>query len=289
MKKTSKSLWQSLKDLGKLSKNDKATSGNIGLKIDDELSFDKSKVAEKFNSFYTTVASKLVKKLPQSFIKFGKNFVESFYRNKGVFPNSYSLSIVSENKVLKYLNSLGINKATLDGIPSRFVRDGVSIIACPLTHVINLSLIQGVAPDDFFKSARVVPLFKKNDKTEVGNYRPVSILTIISKVFEIVVYDQVESYLGQKKLLYKFQSGFRSRYSTDTCLTHLTDFIKFQKDQGHFVGMVLLDLQKAFDTVDHGILLMKLKALGLSQDVSRWFQSYLSDRQQLVDVSGTLS
>ena len=230
-----------------------------------------------------------MEKLPQSFNKFGKNFVESFYRNKGVFPNSYSFLIVSENKVLKYLNSLGINKATgLDGIPSRVVRDGALIIDCPLTHVINLSLNQGVVPDDL-KSARVVPLFKKNDKTEVGNYRPVSTLTIISKVFERFVYDQFESYLDQKKLLYTFQSGFRSRYSTDTCLTHLTDFIKFQMDQGHFVGMVLLDLQKAFDTVDHGILLMKLKALGLSQDVSRWFQSYLSDRQQLVDVSGTLS
>ena len=84
--------------------------------------------------------------------------------------------------------------------------------------------------------------------------------------------------IDQKKLVYKFQSGFRSRYSTDTCLTHLTDFIKFQMDQGHFVGMVLLDLQKAFDTVDHDILLIKLKALGLSQGVSRWFQSYLSDR-----------
>ena len=88
-------------------------------------------------------------------------------------------------------------------------------------------------------------------------------------MFERVVYDQVESYLDQKKLLYKFKSGFRSRYSTDTCLTHLTDFTKFQMDQGHFVGMVLLDLQKPFDTADHGILLMKLKALGLSQDVSR--------------------
>ena len=186
---------------------------------------------------------------------------------------------------MKYLNSLGINKATgLDGIHSRFVRDGASIIACPLTHVINLSLIQGVVPDDL-KSARVVPLFKKNDKTEVGNYRPVSSLTIISKVFERVVYDQIESYLDQKKLLYKFQSGFRSRYSTDTCLTNLTDFINFQMDHGHLVGMVL---QKAFDTVDHGILLMKLKALGLRQDVSGWFWSYLSDSQQLVDVSGTL-
>ena len=153
------------------------------------------------------------------------------------------------------------------------MRDGASIIACSLKHVINLSLIQGVVPDDL-KSAREEPLFKKSDKTEVGNYRPVSILTIISKVFERVGYDQVESYLEQKKLLYKFQSGFRSRYSTDTCLTLLTDFITFQMHQGHFVGMVLSDLQKAFDTVDHGIVLMKLKALGLSQDVSRWFCSY---------------
>ena len=85
------------------------------------------------------------------------------------------------------------------------------IRACSLTHVINLSLIQGVVPDDL-KSARVVPLFKKSDKTEVGNYQPVSILTIISKVFERVVYDQVESYLDQMKLLYKFQSDFRSRF-----------------------------------------------------------------------------
>ena len=75
------------------------------------------------------------------------------------------------------------------------------------------------------------------------------------------------------------------RYSTDTCLTNLTDFIKFQMDQGQFVGMVLLDIQKAFDTVDHDILLMKLKTLSLSQDVSWWFRTYSSYRQQRVDVS----
>lgn len=190
---------------------------------------------------------------------------------------------------MKYLNALSVDKATgLDGIPSRFVRDSASIIVCSLTHIINLSIIQGVVPDDL-KSARVVPLFKKNDKTEVGNYRPVSILSIISKVVEKVVYDQIETYLDEKKLLYKFQSGFRGRFSTDTCLIHLTDFIKFEMDKGHLIGMVLLDLQKAFDTVDHDILLMKMEALGFSQDVIRWFRSYLSDRRQLVDLSGTLS
>ena len=159
--------------------------------------------------------------------------------------NSYSFSLVSENNVLGYLKQLDVNKATrLDGIPSRFVRDGVSIIACPLIHVINLSLIQGIVPEDL-KSARVVPLFKKHNKTEVGNYCPVSILSILSKVFECVVYDQIEFYLYQRQLLYKFQSGFRSRYSNDTCLIYLTDYIKFQIDQGHFVGMILLDLQKS--------------------------------------------
>ena len=123
----------------------------------------------------------------------------------------------------------------------------MSIIVCPLSHVINLSLIQGIVPDDL-KSARVVPLFKKNDKTEVRNYRSISILSIISKVFERVVYDQIQTYLVERKLLYNFQSGFLPQFSTH-CLIHLTDFMKFQMDKGYLIGMVLLDLQKAFDTL----------------------------------------
>ena len=76
-------------------------------------------------------------------------------------------------------------------------------------------------------------------------------------------------------------------FSTDSCLVHLTDYIIFQLDKGHLVDMVLLDLQKAFDTVDHGILLMQLEVLGFSRNITNWFYSYLSDRQQLGDVSGT--
>ena len=157
-----------------------------------------------------------------------------------------------------------------------------------MRHVLNLSLIQGIVPDDL-KSARVVPIFKKNDKTEVGNYHPVSILSIISTVFERVVLDQFEPYLDERKLLYDLQSGFRPKYSTDTCLIHLTDFIKFQMDKGNAVGRVLLDLQKAYDTVDNYILLAKWEAIGLSNDIVKWFHSYLSGRQQLVDVAGTFS
>ena len=115
---------------------------------------------------------------------------------------------------MQCLNNSNVKKATgLDGIPARFVRDSASIIASPLSNVINLSLLQGVVPDDL-KSARVVPLFKKNDKIEVENYRPVSVLGIVSKVFERDVSDQIETYLDEKKLLYKLQSGFRKRFST---------------------------------------------------------------------------
>ena len=220
--RTLKSLWRSLKDLGMPSKKGKGSASTIGLKIDGELCFEKIYVAEKFNSFYTTVASKLVERLPESVNKFGKSSVKIFYHNRGVVPDSYTFSVVSENKVLGYLNrlianKLSANKATgLDGIPSLFVRDGASIIACPLSHVINLSLIQGTIPDDL-KSARVVPLFKKNDRTEVGKYRPVSILAIISKIFERVVYDQVESYLDQKSFFTNFSqaSGAGIRLTRD--------------------------------------------------------------------------
>ena len=287
-KNDSKSLWKCLKGLGLPSKRGQ-TSSNIGLNVDGNIIFDKSIVSEKFNSFYTSVADKLVSKLPSCLNIFGSNFVFNYYSSKGVKPDSFSFYIVSESKILKYLNSLSPNKATgLDGVPSRFIKDCASIIAGPLSHIINLSIIQGSVPDDL-KSARVVPLYKKNDKTDVGNYRPVSILSVVSKVLERVIYDQLDQYLSQNSILYEFQSGFRQGFSTDTCLIHLTDYIRFQMDKGQLVGMVLLDLQKAFDTVNHPILLMKLKAIGLSESSIRWFTSYLSDRRQTVDLSGSFS
>lgn len=247
------------------------------------------KVTEKFNTFYTSVADNLVSKLPNIVNNFGSSFVFNFYSSKGVQPNRFSFSIVSENKVFKYLEGLYTNKVVgLDGISSRFLKDSASIIADPLSHIINLSIIQGVVPDDF-KSARVVPIYKMNDKTDVGNYRPVSILSVVSKVIERVIYDQLEEYLVKRNLLYDFQSGFRHGFSTDTCLIYLTDYIRFQMDKGHLVGMILLDLQKAFDTVNHSILLMKLKATGLSELSVQWFSSYLSDRCQLVELSGVRS
>ena len=116
---------------------------------------------------------------------------------------------------------------------------------------------------------------------------PVSVLSVVSKILEKAVYVQLEGYLVNNNLLYEFQSGFRSKFSTDTCLSYSTDFIKHETSKGLYTGMIMLDLQKAFDTVDHLILCEKLRALGVG--TVDWFMSYLSGRNQYVQVNGNLS
>lgn len=237
--------------------------------------------------FFTNVASKLVEKLPIGKGKFLTSgyFLIFFYRNKG--HCKFNLKHVTEGFVSKELCGLSVNKSMgLDGIPARFLRDGAEVLKLPITFIINCSISEGKVPEEL-KEAKVKPLYKKNDRLKAENYRPVSILSIVSKILERAVYTQLESFLTENNLLYELQSGFRGSYSTDTCLIHLIDHIKSQTSKGLFTGMVLLDLQKAFDTVDHQILCEKLSTLGV-ESIS-WFQSYLTQRKQIVNINGVNS
>ena len=147
------------------------------------------------------------------------------------------------------------HKATgLAGLQAKFLIDSA------LPHIINMSFISGLFPKEL-KKAKVILIHKKNSKVEPGNYRPVSILSIISRV----VCEQLTDYLTCNNYFYELQSGFRQSFSTESCLIHLSDFILKKQDMSEYVGMVVLDLQKAFDTVNHKILIIKLKALGLNQ------------------------
>ena len=187
------------------------------------------------------------------------------------------------------MNGLTTSKATgLDSLPARFLKDGAEVFACPLVHIINLSSYSSQILEDM-KNARVVPLYKKQSKIEPGNYRPVPILSVTSKILKRIVYNQLEHYLKENNLLYNRQSGFRPSFSTGTCLTFLMDYIRSEMNFGNYIRMVMIDLQKAFDTVDHSILEHKLKAIVLDRNAIAWFDAYLTNRMQVTDVGGIFS
>ena len=171
------------------------------------------------------------------------------------------------------------NKASgIDNISGKFFKDGAEILAKPISQICNLSIKKSKFPSQC-KIAKVTPLFKKGSKTDPKNYRPISLLPIISKVIEKVVYEQTQKYLDTSNILFRSQSGFRKNFSTDWCLSYLSNKILNGFDSGLYTGMILIDLQKAFDTINHCILLKKMKFMGFSDEAILWFSSYLSARQ----------
>ena len=155
-------------------------------------------------------------------------------------------------------------------------------------QLFNLSISLSTVPDKS-KIAKLKPLYKKGSKTEPKNYRPISLLPLVSKLFEKTVHNQTQQYLQEHKIIYKYQSGFRKHHSTNTCLSHLNNKILEGFDKGMVSGMILIDLQKAFDTIDHNILLKKLKFMGFADSTISWFRSYLTNRLFLVNIRDTLS
>ncbi len=141
----------------------------------------------------------------------------------------------------------------------------------------------------FRKSAFVVPLLKGGDSTILDSYRPISKLCVLSKILESLISEQLTCYLNVNKVLSINQSGFRKKHSTTTAALKVLNDIVGSIDNGDFCASLFIDLSKAFDTVDHEILLHRLKSVGLSSDVIPWFKNYLSGRTQCVQAEGKLS
>ena len=182
-KKDTSKLWKILKQLGcgGGDANHRSTEPNVGLSTEGGIEFDSNKVATIFNNFFTSIASKLVSSLPPKSDQYGEDFVSTFYRERGVMTNSFSLNKVTVFKVTKILSELNIKKATgIDGVSARFLRDTACTIAPVVTHIFNLSIEKSMFPTEF-KNAKVIPIYKKGIKSDPSNYRPVSILCVLLK------------------------------------------------------------------------------------------------------------
>ena len=196
---------------------------------------------------------------------------------------------MSGETVLKFLQDLDQNKAVgLDNLSGKFLKDGATVLAKPISQICNVSIKYSI----FLSACKIAilkSLFKKGSKTAPKNYRPIPLLPLVSKIIEKVIHDQTQSFLDKNDIIYRYQSGFRKRFSTDSCLSYLNNNIATGFESGLYTGMILIDLQKAFDTVNHDILLKKMEFIGFSEETTKWFKSYLSNRKLKVHIKNTFS
>uniref|UniRef100_A0A8C5WCG1 Reverse transcriptase domain-containing protein n=1 Tax=Leptobrachium leishanense TaxID=445787 RepID=A0A8C5WCG1_9ANUR len=247
-------------------------------------------VANAFNNYFVGCTTTLIAKLG--------NDTQSERPQTGQAPptvqrpcnaEKFSFRPVAVIVITKLLHNQKIKyQSGPDQIPAMLLKISAPAIAKPVATLINESLTTGYIPK-LWKTARVVPIHKSGDNTLVSNYRPKSLLPAMSKILEKCVYTQLRDYSEYRNYLTPDQSGFRPNHSTTTALLKVCNDIQAGMEQGNLTGAIFLDFAKAFDTVDHGILLQKLKNSGIGDSTLTWFQSYVSDRSQYVSISDSTS
>lgn len=279
-----KETWKTLNLL--LNKRSKTT--NVGsLNVDGEVISENSGIARSMNEFFCSVGSNLSVKIPQqpNPLLCGEYKINESTEQPTEFK-FHPVDITTINRALgKMKKSLGFGS---DGIASNFLKIAFPVICNSICDIFNFSIFSGSFPESW-KIARVAPIFKGGKPDDRSNYRPISVLPVVSRLFEKVIYDQLYQYLDKHKYLASHQSGFRSLHSVVTCLLKGTSDWYIDIDSGKYTAMIFIDLKKAFDTVDHQILLDKMQFYGITGLAHKWFSSYLDNRKQYCRVNGTTS
>ena len=247
--------------------------------INNKIISDSQVVAEEFNNFFVSIGPQLASTISSS-------TTHMSYMNS--VANSIFLPDITTVEVRNVILLMKNSSAGWDEIPAYVTKRCIDVYIEPLTHIIDKSFKEGIFPSEL-KLAKVVPIFKSGDSSKITNYRPISVLSFFSKVFEKVMYNHISNFIESVNVLYKYQFGFRQRHSTQQAIITLVNKITSSLDTGDLVIGVFLDLKKAFDTVDHKILLDKLHAYGIRGNIWTWFRSYLSNRSQFVSYDGIQS
>ena len=190
--------------------------------------------------------------------------------------SSFSFQPVSIDKVKDIIKTLNTKKPCPDsGIPVKLIKMNEDIFSRLIFQNFNQSLVNGEFPH-CLKQAEVIPVFKKEEKLDKSNYRPVSILPVISKIYERLMYGQIYEYFDQ--IFSKFQCGFRKGFSTQNRLLYMIELERIFRSRAHY-GALLTDLSKAFDCIMHDLLIVKIQPYGFDNDSLSFICNYLLGRE----------
>ena len=239
-------------------------------------------MANTFNDFFTNVGPSLDKDIPNSINQRNPNIYLS-----SRIPHSLILSPTSPQEIINIINTIDESKSSgPSSIPTKLLKLVSNEISPVLSEICNLSFEEGIFPDKN-KIAKIIPIHKKGSTNDVNNYRPISLLSIFSKIMEKLMASRLNNFLQLHSIIYPSQFGFRAGCSTTHSLVSIIESINKTIEEKKFGCGVFIDLKKAFDTVNHTILIQKLEHYGIRDNALLWFKSYLSDREQYVSLNGS--
>ena len=240
-------------------------------------------MANEFNAFFTNIGQKLAANIETPNNKAFHDYLQNPCNNQFQFHPVLNDDIIEIKDKLKPKSSKGH-----DRMSSTLIKKIKKEISEPLTYIINQCIVQHIFPDKL-KLAKILPIYKKDNENLLENYRPISILPAISKILEKVIANQINQYFINNNLFYPSQYGFRQSHSTELTALEIIDRITYLMDQNKLPLNIYIDLSKAFDTIDHTILLHKLQHYGFNGSSLALMENYLTNRQQYVNFQNTNS
>lgn len=263
-----KKVWEIIKEI----ENNKSKQSSMPQTINYNNSTYSSpqQIANTFNTYFSQIAPELHNKLPHTHLSH-KSYLQ------GNFPQSMGIPLITINDSINAIRALKNKKCNIDEIPTKIIKEVKDVLAEPLTKLFNDSIIDGIFPSAF-KTAKIIPIHKSGNKTNISNYRPISILPAFSKIFELIMKKILMCYLNKHNILCDRQFGFRPGLNTFDAVHKFTSDLYSALDEHKSILTVFVDFSKAFDTVHPKILLDKLFHYGIRGCVHKWFHSYLHGR-----------